>query len=140
MKGLEKEGMAMKDAAQKVLTANQQAAAGPPSPEQQMVLNDQKRLEMEGRKLDMQALKDQLQNTLDMMKLKLEEKKLAVNAYEAGAEGLARFENAEKDRELEKFLEISKMVMNMVESTERLNFEKGKEVLNRLENENEKGQ
>jgi hypothetical protein len=89
--------MAMAQAAQQVLNANQ-AMGQAQSPEQQLVALKQAEVELEKEKLKMEAAKNSVQSSLDAQKLELEEAKLMKDAGVAGQSALMKKEKSDLDR------------------------------------------
>ena len=144
---------AMIQAAQQVLVANQQAAKGPQTPEQQMVMMEGRRIDLEERKLQVQMAKDnsqsilkdrQLQSqmakenaesTLKNRELDIKERELALEAYIEGATNLMKAEENNKDRQLKQIQEALKMLSELAKQDKTIDLQKGMAVFKLMEDE-----
>tara|TARA_R110000822_G_scaffold12986_7_gene46724 strand:- start:330 stop:2975 length:2646 start_codon:yes stop_codon:yes gene_type:complete len=144
---------AMTQAAQQVLVANQQAAKKPPTPEEQMVMMEGRRLDLEERKLQAQMAKESTQSMLkdrqlqsqmakenaeSMLKnreLDLKERELALEAYVEGATNLMKINENDKDRQLKQAQEALKMLSDLAKQDQTINLQKGMAVFKKIENE-----
>ena len=89
--------MAMAQAAQQVLNANQ-AMGQAQSPEQQMVALEQAKVDLEKEKLKMQSAKYSADAALDSQELELKEAQLLATAAKEGQSALMRKEKSDLDR------------------------------------------
>jgi len=144
---------AMIQAAQKVLVANQQAAKGPQTPEEKMVMMEGRRIDLEERKLQVQMAKDnsqsilkdrQLQSqmakenaesTLKNRELDIKERELALEAYIEGATNLMKAEENDKDRQLKQIQEALKMLSELAKQDKTIDLQKGMAVFKLMEDE-----
>ena len=123
----------MAQAAQQVLVANQQAAKAPPSPEEQMVMMEGRRLDIEERKLQSQMAKENAASIIKTRELDLKEKELALEAYVEGASNLLNREEKAKDRQLKQTQDALKILAELSKTTDNENLQKGMAVLKLLE-------
>jgi hypothetical protein len=123
----------MAQAAQQVMVANQQAAKGPPSPEEQMVMMEGKRLEIEERKIQSQMAKENADSILKTRELDIKEAKLALDAYVEGASNLMNKEEKAKDRQLKQTQEALKILSDLAKDNNNENLQKGKAVIEMVE-------
>lgn len=123
----------MAQAAQQVLVANQQAAKAPPSPEEQMVMMEGRRLDIEERKLQSQMAKENAASIIKTRELDLKEKELALEAYVEGASNLLNREEKAKDRQLKQTQDALKILADLSKTTDNENLQKGMAVLKLLE-------
>jgi len=123
----------MAQAAQQVLVANQQAAKAPPSPEEQMVMMEGRRLDIEERKLQSQMAKENAASIIKTRELDLKEKELALEAYVEGASNLLNREEKAKDRQLKQTQDALKILAELAKTTDNENLQKGMAVLKLLE-------
>jgi len=89
--------MAMAQAAQQILNANQ-AMGQAQSPEQQMVALEQAKVDLEKEKLKMQSAKYSADAALDSQELELKEAQLLATAAKEGQSALMRKEKSDLDR------------------------------------------
>ena len=94
--------MAMAQAAQKVMQANQQPP--PPSPEQQLVMLEQEKVKLQQQKLQSDTMVDAAELELKTKELELKENEQILSMIEAGATDNFKREKAEADRESKKEL------------------------------------
>jgi len=125
----------MAQAAQQVLVANQQAAQGPPTPEQQMVQMEGKRLEIEEKKIQSQMAKENAESILKTRELDIKEAKLALDAYVEGASNLLQKEEREKDRQIKQTEAALKILADLSKNNDNENLQKGMAVLRVMEQE-----
>tara|TARA_R100000388_G_scaffold37631_1_gene29156 strand:- start:837 stop:1439 length:603 start_codon:yes stop_codon:yes gene_type:complete len=104
----------MAQAAQQVMQANQAMAQRGGSPEQQMVMMEGQRLEIEKEKVKAQLAKEASEGALKNRDLDIKEQKIALDAYKVGAEGLLKAEEKEKDRNTEQAINAVKMLVDMI--------------------------
>jgi hypothetical protein len=104
----------MAQAAQQVMAANQAMAQQGGSPEQQMVMMEGQRLEIEKEKVKAQLAKEASEGALKNRDLDLKEQKIALDAYKVGAEGLLKAEEKDKDRNTEQAINAVKMLVEMI--------------------------
>ncbi|MEL0116883.1 MAG: hypothetical protein VW739_04130 [Pelagibacteraceae bacterium] len=123
----------MAQAAQQVLVANQQAAKAPPSPEEQMVMMEGRRLDIEERKLQSQMAKENAASNIKTRELDLKEKELALEDYVEGASNLLNREEKAKDRQLKQTQDALKILADLSKTTDNENLQKGMAVLKLLE-------
>lgn len=123
----------MAQAAQQVLIANQQAAKAPPSPEEQMVMMEGRRLDIEERKLQSQMAKENASSIIKTRELDLKEKELALEAYVEGASNLLNREEKAKDRQLKQTQDALKILAELSKTTDNENLQKGMAVIKLLE-------
>ena len=123
----------MAQAAQQVLVANQQAAKAPPSPEEQMVMMEGRRLDIEERKLQSQMAKENAASIIKTRELDLKEKELALEAYVEGASNLLNREEKAKDRQLKQTQDALKILAELSKTTDNENLQKGMAVIKLLE-------
>ena len=111
--------MAQQQAAGMVLEANKQKAAGnTDTPEQQMVKMEAERLKLEDKKINTQMAKENASTILQDRKLDIEENKLALSAYEAGADLNFKTSEAEKKREHNNLMAAVKMITDLMGTKE----------------------
>jgi len=89
--------MAMAQAAQQVLNANQ-AMGMAQSPEQQMVALEQAKVELEKEKLKMSSAKNSAEAALESQKLEIEEMKLLKDSAVAGQNAMMKKQKGDMDR------------------------------------------
>jgi hypothetical protein len=89
--------MAMAQAAQQVLNANQ-ALGQAQSPEQQLVALEQAKVELEKEKLKIQSAKFSAESALDAQELELKEAKLMTDSAKAGQAAMMKKEKSDLDR------------------------------------------
>jgi hypothetical protein len=89
--------MAMAQAAQQVLNANQ-AMGMAQSPEQQMVALEQAKVELEKEKLKMSSAKNSAEAALESQKLEIEEMKLLKDSAVAGQTAMMKKQKGDMDR------------------------------------------
>jgi len=89
--------MAMAQAAQQVLNANQ-AMGQAQSPEQQLVALEQAKVELEKEKLKIQSAKFSAESALDAQELELKEAKLMTDSAKAGQAAMMKKEKSDLDR------------------------------------------
>jgi len=92
--------MAMAEAAQKVMQANQQPP--PPTPEQQLVMLEQEKVKLQQQKLQSDTAVTAAELELKTKKLELEENEQILDMLESGATDKFKREKAEADRESKK--------------------------------------
>ena len=92
--------MAMAEAAQKVMQANQQPP--PPTPEQQLVMLEQEKVKLQQQKLQSDTAVTAAELELKTKKLELEENEQILDMLESGAADKFKREKAEADRESKK--------------------------------------
>ena len=144
---------AMIQAAQQVLVANQQAAKGPQTPEEQMVMMEGRRLDIEERKLQLQMAKDNSQSILKDRQLQsqmakenaesilknreldIKERELALEAYIEGATNLMKAEENNKDRQLKQIQEALSMLRDLAQQDKTIDLQKGMAVFKLMEDE-----
>lgn len=129
---------AMAQAAQQVKVANEMAAKGPISPEEQMVMYEGQRIQNDRLKIQYEAAKDQAKAALEDRSLDLKEKQLALDAFIEGAKNLVTIEENDKDRQAKQLSEAMKVLADLGKAEDRLNFEKAKEVISTLKEEIQK--
>jgi hypothetical protein len=117
---------AMAQAAQKVLQANQQPPQ--PTPEQQMVMMEAKRIEQGDKELEFKAAKEQVVSALKSRELDLKERQQLIDAYIEGAENMMKIEEGDKDRQMKQANEALKVLSDLAKHDSDINLEKGKEV------------
>lgn len=125
--------MAQQQAAAMVLEANKQKATGQAdSPEQQMVKMEAQRLQLEDKKINAQMAKENASTILADRKLDIEENKLALAAYEAGANLNFKADEAEKKREHQKLLEAVKIITDLMGSKDDRDQEEKMKVMDTM--------
>jgi hypothetical protein len=92
--------MAMAEAAQQVMQANQQPQ--PPTPEQQLVMLEQEKVKLQQQKLQSDTAVTAAELELKTKKLELEENEQILDMLESGAADKFKREKAEADRESKK--------------------------------------
>ena len=92
--------MAMAQAAQKVMQANQQPP--PPSPEQQLVMLEQEKVKLQQQKLQSDTVVNAAELELKTKELELKENEQILDMIESGASDNFKREKAEADRESKK--------------------------------------
>jgi len=92
--------MAMAEAAQQVMQANQQPQ--PPTPEQQLVMLEQEKVKLQQQKLQSDTAVTAAELELKTKKLELEENEQILDMLESGATDKFKREKAEADRESKK--------------------------------------
>ena len=97
--------MAMAQAAQQVLNANQ-AMGQAQSPEQQLVALKQAEVGLKEKELKMEEAKLSVESSLDAQKLQLEEAKLMKDAGVAGQSAMLRKEKADLDRQSKETMKL----------------------------------
>jgi hypothetical protein len=129
---------AQAQAAQQVVVANQQAAKGPPTPEEQMVQLESRRVDNEEKKIEAQAAKDAAQAALKTKELSLKEMEMAIEAFVAGATNLMKMEENEKDRQAKQINEAIKVLADLAKHNSQLDVTKHIQKLNSMkEGQNE---
>ena len=108
----------MAEAAQQVLNANQ-AMGIVQSPEQQLVVLEQKKVELQQQKLQLDAASNTAEAALDAQKLKLEQVKLMKDAAAEGQSALMKKEKSELDR-------VSKETLKSLELLTKMSIEEQK--------------
>ena len=108
----------MAEAAQQVLNANQ-AMGVVQSPEQQLVVLEQKKVELQQQKLQLDAASNTAEAALDAQKLKLEQVKLMKDAAAEGQSALMKKEKSELDR-------VSKETLKSLELLTKMSIEEQK--------------
>ena len=108
----------MAEAAQQVLNANQ-AMGIVQSPEQQLVVLEQKKVELQQQKLQLDAASNSAEAALDAQKLKLEQVKLMKDAAAEGQSALMKKEKSELDR-------VSKETLKSLELLTKMSIEEQK--------------
>jgi len=100
--------MAMTQAAQQVMQANQQGA--PPSPEQQLVVLEQKKVDLQQQKLQSDTAIQAAEMELKNKKLELDENEQIIDVIKAGATDQFKKEKAEADRKSKKELKVMEIL------------------------------
>ena len=112
--------MAMAEAAQKVMQANQQPP--PPTPEQQLVALEQEKVKLQQQKLQSDTMVNAAELELKTKELDLKENEQILDMLESGATDNFKREKAEADREAKK--ELSAMNNLAKIEVERMKDEK----------------
>ena len=102
----------MAQAAQQVLNANQ-AMGVVQSPEQQLVVLEQKKVELQQQKLQLDAANNSAEAALDAQKLKLEQIRLMKEAAAEGQSALMKKEKGELDRASKETLKSLELLTKM---------------------------
>ena len=102
----------MAEAAQQVLNANQ-AMGVVQSPEQQLVVLEQKKVELQQQKLQMDTAANTAEAALDAQKLKLEQIRLMKEAAAEGQSALMKKEKGELDRASKETLKSLELLTKM---------------------------
>ena len=100
--------MAMTQAAQQVMQANQQGV--PPSPEQQLVVLEQKKVDLQQQKLQSDTAIQAAEMELKSKKLELDENEQIIDVIKAGATDQFKKEKAEADRKSKKELKVMEIL------------------------------
>tara|TARA_R110000824_G_scaffold25356_2_gene88363 strand:- start:4057 stop:6552 length:2496 start_codon:yes stop_codon:yes gene_type:complete len=107
--------MAMTQAASQVMEANKAAAdKGPSSPEEQMVKLEEQRLIIDDKRVEGTLAKELSESQIANRKIDLDEKELALKAYEKGATALTQIEEKTKDRSLSLQKEAIKAMTDLI--------------------------
>jgi hypothetical protein len=104
----------MAEAAQKVVIANEQAAKGPPSPEEQMVMMEARRLELEDKTINFKLMDAQLDGALKDKELDIRQAEVMMKAQIDGAKGISAIEENEKDRKADEVKMALGLLMDMI--------------------------
>jgi hypothetical protein len=117
--------MAMAQAAQQVLNANQ-AMGQAQSPEQQLVALKQAEVGLKEKELKMEEAKLSVESSLDAQKLQLEEAKLMKDAGVAGQSAMLRKEKADLDRQSKETMKLLDLIAKseIAEKKSQIDLEK----------------
>jgi hypothetical protein len=117
--------MAMAQAAQQVLNANQ-AMGMAQSPEQQLVALKQAEVGLKEKELKMEEAKLSVESSLDAQKLQLEEAKLMKDAGVAGQSAMLRKEKADLDRQSKETMKLLDLIAKseIAEKKSQIDLEK----------------
>jgi hypothetical protein len=110
--------MAMAQAAQQVLNANQ-AMGQAQSPEQQLVALKQAEVGLKEKELKMEEAKLNVESTLDAQKLQLEEAKLMKDAGVAGQSAMMKKEKGDLDRQSKETLKLLDLLAKSEQAEQR---------------------
>jgi hypothetical protein len=117
--------MAMAQAAQQVLNANQ-AMGQAQSPEQQLVALKQAEVGLKEKELKMEEAKLSVESSLDAQKLQLEEAKLMKDAGVAGQSAMLRKEKSDLDRQSKETMKLLDLIAKseIAEKKSQIDLEK----------------